>query len=66
MYGVLSTRLRCRQALPMTTISEPPIRGEAAEGEAHTSSHSFKNNLNTMHGQPLILSLIGVVLEVKK
>jgi len=32
---------------------EPPIRGEVAEGEAHASSHSFKNNLNTMHGQPL-------------
>jgi len=31
---------------------EPPIRGEAAEGETHTSSHNIKNNLNTMHGQP--------------
>ncbi|RLE63887.1 MAG: hypothetical protein DRJ47_08880 [Thermoprotei archaeon] len=34
---------------------KPPTRGEAAEGEARASSHSFKNNLNTMHGQPLIL-----------
>ncbi|RLE67271.1 MAG: hypothetical protein DRJ47_00160 [Thermoprotei archaeon] len=49
-------------ALPRKTASvvavnvapdKPPTRGEAAKGETHTSSHSFKNNLNTMHGQPL-------------
>jgi len=42
----------CGDAAP----SEPPIRGEAAEGEAHTSSHNIKNNLNTMHGQPLVFN----------
>jgi len=30
----------CGDASP----DDPPTRGEAAEGEAHTSSHSFKNN----------------------
>ncbi|MCD6368197.1 MAG: hypothetical protein J7L38_00190 [Thermoproteales archaeon] len=32
---------------------EPPTRSEAAEGEARARPHNIKNNLNTMHGQPL-------------
>ncbi|RLE65698.1 MAG: hypothetical protein DRJ47_04465 [Thermoprotei archaeon] len=47
---------------------KPPTRGEAAEGETHTSSHNIKNNLNTMHGQPLmniLLLYLGIPYRVR-
>jgi len=35
-----------------TTPDEPPMEKGWLRGEARASIHSFKNNLNTMHGQP--------------